>query len=83
LAIKVKEAELSQGLVDGKGKQLSDAKIEKALYTFPEYRELQEELNACKEVEGKCSAIIKSLEQRHSIMITVASLIKHELRQSI
>lgn len=83
LAIKIKEAELVAGLVDEKGRALSDNKIERRMYTFDVYRALQEELIVRKELEGKCNAIVKALEQRHSIMITVASLIKHELKQGI
>jgi len=83
LEIKVREATLSRNLRDEKGKALSDAKIERMLFTFDEYCSLHEELNKRKEIEGKCSAIVRALEQRHHIMTTVASLIKHELRQSI
>ena len=83
LEIKVKEAELARGLRDEKGKALSDSKIATALFTFDEYKKMHQEMNKRKEIEGKCSAIVRALEQRHSIMTTVASLIKHELRQSI
>lgn len=83
LEIKVKEAELATKLKDEKGKALSDAKIATALFTFDEYQQMHDEMNKRKEIEGKCNAIVRALEQRHSIMITVASLVKQELRQNI
>jgi len=80
LDLKVLEARLADGMrVDNP--KVSETKIDKMMATFPEYVTGVQTLNAAKFVEGKYAALVKSLEQRYSLLVSVAYLIKQELRQ--
>jgi len=80
LDLKQLEAKIADGL-RAENSKISEAKIDKVMASFPEYVTGVQVLNASKFVEGKYAALVKSLEQRHSLLVSVAYLIKQELRQ--
>jgi hypothetical protein len=63
--------------------KISEAKIEKKFYLSKDYVALVQQYNTLLDKEGKLQALIRALEQRHSLLITCANLIKEELRKII
>jgi hypothetical protein len=82
LQIKIKEADIGSSLRNSNTK-VSEMRIDKAYFEYPDYIELNKELNIAKQMEGQMYAYVRTLEQRHSLMISVVSLLRHELRQQI
>ena len=82
LKCRIIEAEIAKKLRTENPK-ISEAKIDKSYFEFEEYVTLNKKLNEAKHKEGKFYAVIKTLEQRHAILITGASLIKSELRKNM
>ena len=82
LKLKVRESSIAKHLRDTNQK-ISEARIDKSYFDYDDYVETHHQLNKAKQTEGNLSSILKSLEQKHSIMITVASLLKAELRQQV
>jgi hypothetical protein len=82
LRLDVLEATIASSIRrNSQGEKVSEVKINRLLYEVPEYIALLEQHHQSIEDVGKAEAIVKALYQRHSIMITLSSLVRQEMRQ--
>jgi len=79
IELKTKEVKIANELRRNDTK-MSEARIERSLYDFPEYIETMERFNEVKELEGKLGAIVKSLDIRHGLILSIAGMKKREAR---
>jgi len=79
LELKRAEAEIANELRRSEAK-MSEARIERSLYDNEDYIRLMEQFNAARELEGKFGAIVKSLDIRHGLILSIAGMKKREAR---
>jgi len=60
--------------------RMSEARIERSLYDYPEYVEAMGRFNEVKFLEGKLGALVKSLDIRHGLILSIAGMKKREAR---
>ena len=77
--LKILEVEIANELRSGDGK-MSEARIERSLYDYPNYVEAMERFNEARALEGKLAALVKSLEVRHSLILSIAGMKKREAK---
>jgi hypothetical protein len=80
IKIKVAEALIANNL-RAENPRISEAKIDRSLWSQKEFVVLQTELNTLKLQEGKLHAIVRGIDQRHSLLISSVHLIRGELRK--
>jgi hypothetical protein len=80
LNLKILESEIARKIreIDAK---CSEAKIERMLFENAEYIEAHKALNQLREKEGHFNAIVRTLEQKHSLMLTMSAIMKEEMKQ--
>jgi len=77
--LKTKEVKIANELRSGDSK-MSEARIERSLYDYPEYVAAMERFNAIRAIEGKLGAIVKSMDIRHGLILSIAGMKKREAR---
>jgi hypothetical protein len=77
--LKTLEVKIANELRNTEAK-MSEARIERSLYDYPMYVKAMEQFNELKEVEGKLGAIVKSLDIRHGLILSIAGMKKREAR---
>lgn len=77
--IKRLESSIANELRQGESK-VSEARIERSLYDYPSYIDVMERFNEAKALEGKLGALVKSLEIRHGLILSIAGMKKREAR---
>ena len=60
--------------------KISEARIERSLYDYPDYVQAMERYNELKEVEGKLGAVVKGLDIKHGLTLSIAGMKKREAR---
>jgi len=78
--IEQRKAEIAKTLRDSDPK-ISEAKIEKVIPTYPDMGVLHSAYNQIKLEEGKLQVLVKALEHRMSVLMTICALRRQELRQ--
>lgn len=82
LQLRIKESEIATELRNTHTK-ISEARINSSFFDYQDYIELNKEYNTAKYNESYLSSMLEALKIKHSVMLTVASLLKAELRQII
>ena len=77
--LKIKEAKIANELRSSETK-ISEARIERSLYDFPDYLEVMASYNEAKALEGKLGALVKSYDIRHGLILSIAGMKKREAR---
>jgi hypothetical protein len=60
--------------------KMSEARIERSLYDYPEYVEAMGRFNEIRFLEGKLGAVVRSLDVRHGLILSIAGMKKREAR---
>lgn len=61
--------------------KISESRIDKSYYADPRYIELVDKLNSKRRIEGKLQVIVRALESRTAILMSISGLKRQELRQ--